>query len=326
MIWSYLKDRSKMLIFMIINMSIFSGILYLYDLSLEPVLYSIAIVAVVSFIIALFDFDKYCKKYKVLRDIKENIDTEINLFDIEDGLIEKIYGEIIQKIYKESLELKTINDKNKSEMIDYYTLWVHQVKTPISGMNLILQQINTKEKGELLGELFKVEEYVSMVLGYLRLSESESDLLINEYDLDKIIKSSIKKYSRLFIRKGLTLNYKESDIKMITDEKWLAFGVEQLISNCIKYTRSGGVSIYVVKNKLYIEDTGIGIDEEDLPRIFDKGFTGYNGRLDKKSTGIGLYLAKEVFDKIGYKLEIESVVGSGTKAIITLNDKKILDY
>ncbi|MGL5068092.1 MAG: ATP-binding protein [Sarcina sp.] len=326
MIVHYLKDRSKLIIVSTMNIIIFSGVLFLYNIDIEPVLYATLIIATISFIIGVFDFRKYCTKSSLLRDIKENINIEIDCLNVENRLIEKQYRDIIQKLYDENLEIKTTFDKDKSEMIDYYTLWVHQIKTPISAMNLILQHIQASEKIELSGELFKVEEYVSMVLGYLRLSDGASDLVINEYDLDIVLKSCVKKYSRLFIRKKLTLNYKETNIKVLTDEKWLAFGIEQLISNSIKYTKVGGISIYAEENKLYIEDTGIGIDEEDLPRIFDKGFTGYNGRINKKSTGIGLYLAKEVFNKLGYKLEIESKVDSGTKAIITLNNEKTIDY
>ncbi|WP_297522287.1 sensor histidine kinase [uncultured Clostridium sp.] len=326
MIGKYLKDRSKFIAFAFMNIGIFSGVLFLYNIEVEVILYAILLIVTISFIIGIFDFKKYCTKNNLLKDIKENIDIEVDLLDIEGGLIEERYKEIIQKLYDENLELKTNFDKNNSEMIDYYTLWVHQIKTPISAMNLILQHSKASEKTELSGELFKIEEYVSMVLGYLRLSDGESDLVIGEYDLDIILKNSIKKYSRLFIRKKLTLNYKTVNLKILTDEKWLAFGIEQLISNSIKYTGAGGVSIYVEGSRLYIEDTGVGIDEEDLPRIFDKGFTGYNGRINKKSTGIGLYLAKEIFDKLGYKLEIESKVDSGTKAIITLNNEKFIDY
>ena len=326
MIGKYLKDRSKFIAFAFMNIGIFSGVLFLYNIEVEAILYAILLIVTISFIIGIFDFKKYCTKNNLLKDIKENIDIEVDLLDIEGGLIEERYKEIIQKLYDENLELKTNFDKNNSEMIDYYTLWVHQIKTPISAMNLILQHSKASEKTELSGELFKIEEYVSMVLGYLRLSDGESDLVIGEYDLDIILKNSIKKYSRLFIRKKLTLNYKTVNLKILTDEKWLAFGIEQLISNSIKYTGAGGVSIYVEGSRLYIEDTGVGIDEEDLPRIFDKGFTGYNGRINKKSTGIGLYLAKEIFDKLGYKLEIESKVDSGTKAIITLNNEKFIDY
>ena len=326
MIGKYLKDRSKFIAFAFMNIGIFSGVLFLYNIEVEAILYAILLIVTISFIIGIFDFKKYCTKNNLLKDIKENIDIEVDLLDIEGGLIEERYKEIIQKLYDENLELKTNFDKNNSEMIDYYTLWVHQIKTPISAMNLILQHSKASEKTELSGELFKIEEYVSMVLGYLRLSDGESDLVIGEYDLDIILKNSIKKYSRLFIRKKLTLNYKTVNLKILTDEKWLAFGIEQLISNSIKYTGAGGVSIYVEGSRLYIEDTGVGIDEEDLPRIFDKGFTGYNGRINKKSTGIGLYLAKEIFDKLGYKLEIESKVDSGTKAIITLNNEKFRDY
>ncbi|MGL4453168.1 MAG: response regulator [Sarcina sp.] len=270
-----------------------------------------------DFITKPFDLTVLVAKVQALIRRTYSFRNETNILENKD---------IIERLHKENINLRTNFDKNRSEMIDYYTLWVHQIKTPISAMNLILQHSEGQEKKELSSELFKVEEYVSMVLGYLGLSEGQSDIVINEYDLDKILRSSIKKYSRLFIRKNLSLNYEKVDLKIVTDKKWFIFGIEQILSNSIKYTASGGVSIYVRENMLYIEDTGIGIDSEDLPRIFDKGFTGYNGRINKKSTGLGLYLAKEIFNKLGYGIKIESEVGIGTKTIISINDEKIIDY
>lgn len=326
MLKNYLKDRLGVIGGILLSISVFYIVLFLYEMNLEPVLYSSLLIVTISVIIGIFDFKKYCDKNRSLKNIKENIDIEIDSLNIEDGLIERQYKEIIEKLYEENLNLKTSFDKSKSEMIDYYTLWVHQIKTPISAMNLILQHSEGAERIELSSELFKIEEYVSMVLGYLRLTEGQSDIVINEYELDKLLKSSIKKYSRLFIRKKLSLNYDKTSLKILTDEKWFVFGVEQILSNSIKYTNQGGVSLYIREDKLYIEDTGIGIDSEDLPRIFDKGFTGYNGRLNKKSTGIGLYLAKEIFNKLGYELEINSEIRNGTKVIITLKDNRIIDY
>lgn len=326
MVYNYLKDRIKLIVVLLFSIGVFNIVLFLYRINFEPVLYSSLIIITINIIIGSFDFKKYCEKNKLLNNINENADLEINLLDIDEGLIENNYKEIIEKLYQENLSLKTSHDKKTSEMIDYYTLWVHQIKTPISAINLILQHSEQKEKAELSSELFKIEEYVSMVLGYLRLSQEQSDLVINEYDLDKLLKNSIKKYSRLFIRKKLSLNYDKTSLRILTDEKWFAFALEQVLSNSIKYTNKGEVSIYIEDKKIYIEDTGIGIDSEDLPRIFDKGFTGYNGRINKKATGIGLYLAKEIFNKLGYNIEIKSQIGKGTTAIISINDDRIIDY
>lgn len=222
--------------------------------------------------------------------------------------------------------LININNKNLTELvkqrkdsIDYYTTWVHQIKVPISVMKLILQGEDTNENKELLSELFKVEEYVEMVLCYFRLDSSSSDFVFKEYELDDIIKKSIRKYASQFIRKKISLNYKGTDKIILTDEKWLSFIIEQILSNAIKYTDKGVITISVDKDKiLSISDTGIGIAEEDIHRIFEKGFTGYNGRADKKSTGLGLYLCKRAANKISHKIYVESEVGKGSTFFIDL--------
>ncbi len=205
-------------------------------------------------------------------------------------------------------------------MIDYYTMWVHQIKTPISAMKLLIQTSECEVSSDLSSELFKIEQYVEMVLSYIRLGSSENDFVIKEYNLDDIIKQAIRKYAPLFIRKKIALNFKNTNYTVLTDEKWLVFVIEQILSNAIKYTTKGTVSIYPLENKkLVIEDTGIGISEEDIPRIFDKGFTGYNGRTNKKASGLGLYLCKNILDKLSHKISIESEVGVKTKVILDLS-------
>lgn len=324
MIKNYIQDKFLEGIIILIVTVIFSIVLFLYDINLEPILYAIGLVILFLVIISYIDFKRYKNKHNELKFIEENL--ELKNIEAKQTLIDRDYLAIIEKLYRENSKLKTKLDLNKSEMIDYYTLWVHQIKNPIAGINLILQNSNSEEKGDLLEEIFRVEEYVGMVLGYLRFANGESDLIIKEESLDKILKNSIKKYSKLFIRKKLALEYKECDLKIITDEKWLSFGIEQILSNSIKYTKKGKISIYVKDNTIYIRDTGIGIKEEDLPRIFQKGFTGYNGRMDKKSTGIGLYLSKKIFEKLGYKLEVESKENVGTTVKIKLNMDIMLDY
>jgi len=208
----------------------------------------------------------------------------------------------------------------KKEMEEYYMLWAHQIKTPIAAMNILLQsgELNPRE---LSAELFKIEQYVEMVLGYLRTEQMTSDLTLKKYDLFNMIRQAIRKYSRLFILQKIKLNLEEMDYQVITDEKWLLFAIEQILSNALKYTKEGSISIYMSKERkdtLVIEDTGIGISPEDLPRVVEKGFTGYNGRDHKKSTGLGLYLSKEILGKLNHQLKLESKVGVGTKVYIYL--------
>ena len=215
-------------------------------------------------------------------------------------------------------------------MIDYYTLWAHQIKTPIAAMRLLLQSENScQSKDELTMELFKIEQYVEMVLQYLRLGSDSTDFVIRKQPLDDIVREAVKKYSTTFIKKKISLEYRQTDAVVISDEKWLSFVIEQILSNALKYTYSGKISIYLdenLPNTLVIEDTGIGIQSEDLPRVFDKGYTGYNGRKDKKSTGIGLYLCRQVMNKLGHTMSIESEVGKGTKVKLGLNYHEMSVY
>ena len=236
--------------------------------------------------------------------------------------IEKDYQELLRLLYDSKMSVIYEKDNSLSNMIDYYSLWAHQIKTPIAAMRLILQSEESQANEELLEQLFRVEQYVEMVLQYLRMESESSDLLIKRYSLDSIVKQAVKKYAKSFIRKKIKLNYEDLSYSVITDEKWLVFVIEQILSNSLKYTSSGSISIYMDKelpDTLVIEDTGIGIQEEDIPRVFEKGFTGYNGRADKKSTGIGLYLCKRIIKKLSHTIAIESTIGKGTKVKIGLD-------
>ena len=204
-------------------------------------------------------------------------------------------------------------------MDDYYAAWVHQIKAPIAVMSLLLQQEDTEQNQQLKAELFRVEQYAEMALSYVRLGEGMKDLVIAQYPLDEIIRKAVRKYAGQFIRKKIRLVYVGTEEIVLTDEKWLSFILEQILSNAVKYTVKGSVTIEVnEKKQLTVSDTGIGIAAEDLPRIFEKGYTGKNGRLDRKSTGIGLYLCKMAADKMGHKLSVESVPGEGSRFTIDL--------
>ena len=204
-------------------------------------------------------------------------------------------------------------------------MWAHQIKTPIAAMKVLAQAAGDTEDArtyELLQdmqtELFKTEQYVEMVLTYVRMEDMSGDLMLKEYALDNLIKQALKKYSRMFAMQKLALHYEALRVIVTTDEKWLVFVLEQILSNALKYTVEGSISIYMEDDWLVIEDTGIGICSEDLPRIFEKGFTGFNGRSDKKSTGIGLYLCKQIIEKLRCQIRVESKLGKGTRVLLYL--------
>jgi signal transduction histidine kinase len=209
------------------------------------------------------------------------------------------------------------------DMTEYYTLWAHQIKTPIAAMRLLLQEEGPDPRA-LSEELFRIEQYVEMALCYLRLDGGVSDYVLREADLDEVIRQALRKYAPQFIRKKIRLNYEPVGAGALTDEKWLSFVVEQVLSNALKYTPGGEIAIRLeAPLTLAISDTGIGIAPEDLPRVFEKGYTGLNGRFDKRATGIGLYLCRRIMTKLGHGISIESQPGEGTTVRLDLSVKPL---
>ena len=315
----YIKQNIKVLLLFIVFALVFCIVFSLYNLETEAIYYSIILCAFIGLIYICINFINYYKKHIQLYKLQNEISISLENLPSPKTLMEEDYTNLILNLNKEYKTYISKSDIAKSDMIDYYTMWVHQIKTPISAMKLLIQTSESEISSDLSSELFKIEQYVEMVLSYIRLGSNENDFVIKEYDLDNIVRQAIRKYAPLFIRKKINLDFQPTTYKVLTDEKWLVFVIEQLLSNAIKYTNKGKISIYPLENKkLVIEDTGIGISKEDIPRIFDKGFTGYNGRTDKKATGLGLYLCKNILDKLSHKISIESEVGVKTKVILDL--------
>lgn len=320
--WCYAKQHGWGFVRYLLFSAVFLLIFYLYNLPVEAVAYAFALCLFIGLLLAAYDFSRYCKKYRLLRLLQNEITITLSGLPVPDGAIEKLYQELIMTLDSHRRQLISDTDLSRTEMIDYYTLWAHQIKTPIAAMHLLLQSEPSDKNAALDAELFKVEQYVEMVLGYLRLGDMSSDLKLQTYSLDDIVKQAVRKYAKLFILKKISLHFSELGCTVLTDEKWLCFVMEQLLSNALKYTYEGSISIYMdphAAKTLVIEDTGIGIQPEDLPRVFEKGFTGYNGRTDKKSTGIGLYLCKQITSRLSHQLTIQSEVGKGTRVLLDLS-------
>lgn len=321
-LFSYIKRHISIIIAFIICSLIFTVVFSLYNLPTEAVMYAVVLSAFAMIIIVFLRFYSYYKMHRELEHLKNVITVSLPEFPEPMSRIEQDYQELLKLLHGSKLAVIYEKDNSFSNMIDYYTLWAHQIKTPIAAMRLILQSEEKEFNEELLEQLFRIEQYVEMVLHYLRMESESSDLLIKRYSLDNIVKQAVKKYAKSFIRKKIKLNYEDLNFGVITDEKWLVFVIEQLLSNSLKYTPSGSISIYMdekLPETLVIEDTGIGIQDEDLPRVFEKGFTGYNGRADKKSTGIGLFLCKKIVKNLSHTISIESTLGKGTKVKIGLD-------
>lgn len=275
------------------------------------------------FIILIYffkDYRKYKNHHRNLEYLKENLDF-LDDFPQDIYLEEKTYQEIIQQLHKKAFQLSKDNQQKYNDMIDYYTKWVHQIKTPIAGLKLIIQNDYPDEK--MLVELLKIEQYVNMALQYVRLDHIHHDLSFQKVSLDNLVSQEIKKQSLFFFQKNLKVDYQIQDQQILTDEKWSSFVIEQILSNALKYTKEGSITFYNDHEKLYIKDSGIGIKESDLPRVFERGFTGFQGRNDKKASGLGLYLCKNIFDQLGHLISIESKVGQGTTVCLDFSKKEI---
>lgn len=327
MLKGYMRDRAAMFGCLLICYGTLFLIGYLYDIPFEKTRYIAEFSGAGVFLCLLVDILKYAERWKELKRCIATSDTYPGMFYTVPGDLEALYRSMIAKMRQEKEELIFEDQKRYTEMMDYYGMWAHQIKTPIAAMRILVQSGMDREENEenqklfrqLQMELFKTEQYVEMVLSYLKIGDIAKDMVLERCDLGKVVRQAVKKYSRLFILQKLSLEMGEIAEIVLTDEKWLSFVVEQIISNALKYTKSGSVSIYLEQEGvLVIKDTGIGISAEDLPRIIEKGYTGYNGRIDKRSTGIGLYLCKKVMDKLHHQLRIDSEDGKGTKVVLDL--------
>lgn len=339
-------------ILMIVTMSCIH-LLYMYLIGArkQDLVYAAVLDAILLLITVLVGFFRYSSKVKALSNaLKRPVEEQAQLPEATDD-VEMLYHRLLENQSIARSESESSAAIRQSQMRDYYSMWVHQIKTPISAMKLLLEA-EREELGQFIGaaglnaalkqqavltelsdnmdsledELFRIEEYVSMALQYQRVSSTENDFVLEKVSVDGVIRDTIKKYAKIMIRRHIGINYSGTGQEVYTDGKWLAFMLEQILSNAIKYTPQGVVTIETAEEKdrffITIKDTGIGIKAEDLPRVFEKGYTGYNGHADKKATGIGLYLCRQMADKLGHTIRMESEIGKGTKVWIGFD----LDY
>lgn len=319
---NYLKKRKAGLIGYLLFTVVYFGIFALYEIPMDAPAYAFIITFTLLVVFVIFDFSKYAKKVKIIEDLVKQERIDRDTFPEGEDRVEICYQEMLKKLEDKMKEVESAVRISRQEMKDYYGMWVHQIKTPIAALHVLLQSEELSVR-DMKQEVFKIEQYVEMVLTYLRMEEMSSDLRFEKHSLDEMVKQAIRKYSQMFILKKIGLDYHPLNMEVVTDDKWLVFVIEQLLSNALKYTKEGKISIYTENGNLVIEDTGIGIWPEDLPRVFERGFTGYNGRCDKKSTGIGLYLCKCILDQLQLPIRMESEIDHGTKVMIHLEQEEI---
>jgi hypothetical protein len=323
----FLREKMGEVLMFAAFAAIATAVYALYDLKMEPVCYAFLLCARLYVVCLVIRFVRYCREERERRELLQEINggSGNGRPAVTATLAERECREMMEALGERCRDLATQWQKERQESLDYYSTWVHQIKTPIAVMRMQLQGEDTDENRALLAELFRIEQYVDMVLSYIRLGSSQSDFVLQEYDLDEIIRQAVHKFAPQFVHGRIRLVYEPVSVSVLTDEKWLLFIIEQLLSNAIKYTPNGTVTITVSPQKvLSVADTGIGIAPEDLPRIFEKGFTGYNGRADKKATGLGLYLCRQTVNKLGIRIWAKSKPGKGSTFYLDLHQKKMV--
>ena len=317
MLIKYLKDRKLIFIAILFWIAIFSSVFALCGIEFKYVWYPTVLGCMVLVICLVVDFVCYYKKCRSLTMVENSIDVTLDNLPKTSNQIEEMYTEILKLLTNEKNE--EINNilNSKKETMEYVTLWSHQIKTPITALQLLANDTDEEIRIEILNRLFEIEQYQDMMLQYLRLEGGGSDYVLADYSVKDMVNQAVKYFARIFISKGISVKIQvDESRKVVTDEKWMVFVLKQLISNALKYTSKGEICISFDNDELLIKDAGIGIAKEDLPRIFDRGYTGYNGRKDKKATGLGLYLTKQILDRLNHKIEIDSQIGVGTRVFI----------
>lgn len=319
----YVKERWKRLLMLLLFVCIFAFSFWVYRLPVRAVMYPCALCLLFGAVFAAYDIAKAYRRHKFFEELHRRNTELISALPEPEGIVDSDYQQLISVLKEKIAEITAQTDSRIRDTVDYYTVWAHQIKTPIAAMRLTLQKEDVPEARRLASELSRIEQYVEMVLVFVRLGSDYSDYVFTQQDIDEIIKSSVKKFASEFIDRRIRLEYDSVDIQAVTDEKWFAFVIEQLLSNALKYTREGSIKIYSEGKVLCIKDTGIGIAPEDLPRVFDKGYTGCNGRTDRRASGLGLYLCRRICQNLGIDISISSTVGEGTTVRLDLGQYKL---
>ena len=327
----FLRDRMYPIIWGVSAVVLTALVFWLYGLRWEAIIYTVMLCVVGGIAVGFVDFIRELRQHRLrLRSIRTASYEHMDLRD-EYGVAATDYSELVEALWHRIEDLEERQFTERRETRDYYTTWVHQIKTPLAVMQMLVKSEDTEQSRAIAAELFRTEQYVEMALGYIRLGDDASDLAVREVDLDELVRASIRRYAPQFIARKLSFSYEPKKVKVVTDGKWFTFLLEQLLSNAVKYTYEGGVTVTLTDDaKVIVRDTGIGIAPEDVPRIFEKGFTGFNGRMESsdnkdggRATGLGLYLCKKIAHKLNVGLSVESEVGRGTAFTIDMQKEEI---
>lgn len=320
----FLRERAKTFICLCLFTGIFAGTFILYHVPWQAAAYPAALCLGVGVLLLLRDYRRFRRTHEAYLRLAQLPELTREQLPRGNSQTERDCTALLEKQLEDMARLRTASADHFTTQTDYFSAWAHQIKTPIAAMGLKLQNEDSPLARGLRGDLNRIAQYVEMAMTYLRLDAETGDYVLKTQKLDPIIRGAVRRFAGEFIDRKLRLRLQKTGQTVLTDEKWLSFVLEQLLSNALKYTPSGEIHIFWQEpDTLVIRDTGIGIAPEDLPRIFEKGFTGYNGRSDKKASGIGLYLCKRVCDRLGHGISIASAPGEGTTVFLKLGRDKI---
>ncbi len=328
-ITNYLKDKFLPIFIYIINILIITMLLIAFKSNESLILVFITFQIILGLTLLLIEYSKKNSFYKTIQSKLINLDKKYLVLEMldkpkttEEELIYQIFYDINKSYIEELKDYKLILNNFK----EYIELWIHEVKIPISSLVLMTHNYKENLPKKYITQINRLDNYIDQVLYYVRSNNSEEDYLIKEVSLQKIINAVALKNKDDLLENNIEFIVKINNEKALTDEKWLEFILNQIINNSIKYKRNIKVPKIEInieetpqKVLLTITDNGIGIPKNDLPKVFNKSFTGTNGRTTTKSTGLGLYIAKNLLKKLGHKIEIESEVNKYTKVTITFS-------
>ncbi len=331
----YLKDKLYFIILFITFLSLIILLLVGFKVSLELIIVIISLLVIFAILVLIIEYLKKRSFYNEFINIVDKLDKKylviemLNSPNFQEGEI--LYNELFE-INKSMLENIKNYEISMNDFKDYIEMWIHEVKIPLSSLILMIHNNKNNISSKMVDQVNRLDNYVDQVLFYVRAENAEKDYLIKKTELNKVINKIALKNKDYILENNICFSVLNCEKKVLTDSKWLEFIIDQIINNSIKYKRdiaSSFIKIYTEENneeiRLIIYDNGIGIDAKDLPRVFDKTYTGTNGRLKSKSTGMGLYIAKNLCEKLGHKIAIESKVNEYTKVIITFNKESIYD-
>ncbi|MBO0452533.1 sensor histidine kinase [Candidatus Enterococcus murrayae] len=295
---------------------------YLYELDFAPFWDGWLFTMFMLVVYSIVSFYRAARKQKRLEQL---ITKDLQLGSLvflpkAQTLSEKNYQETLRLVLETKNQQQEALQQKQKDMLNDFGLWLHQIKTPVAALDLLIQS-GQLEPRMMKNEVFKINEYLQMILNYMRQNLDQADLVFQQLSIEKVVKSVVKKYATFFSQKDLSLQLGQLEGVVYSDKKWLIFILEQVIFNAIKYTENGTISISFADNQLAIRDTGMGIQAEDLPRVFEKGYTGLNGREQQRASGLGLYLSKEAAAKLGCRIYIESKVKKGTAVTIVFPEE-----